>query len=91
VHAGLRENVYTLLQARGWEILPKDAERAKLPGFITVWPHGENFEVLNQAFKEMYPEATASSDDVSLMVVWIGGRLPYQFTEPDEDSSTVQS
>ena len=89
-HAELLENVYTLLQARGWDILPIDAERLRLPGFITVWPHGENFEVLNQAFKDMYPEAAASSNDVSLMVVWISGRLPYQFTEAEEDSSEAQ-
>jgi hypothetical protein len=89
-HSGLRENVFALLQARGWEILPLDAERARLPGFITVWPHGENFEVLNQAFIEMFPDASASSDDVSLMVVWISGRLPYQFTEAEEASSESQ-
>ena len=86
-NSGLRENVYALLQARGWELLPIDAERTKLPGFITVWPHGENFEVLSQAFKEMFPEATASNDDVALMVVWISGRLPYQFTEAEGDLS----
>jgi hypothetical protein len=90
-HSGLRENVYALLLARGWEILPIDAERVKLPGFITVWPHGENFDVLSQAFKEMFPEAAVSSDDIALMVVWISGRLPYQFTEADGDSNNLQS
>ncbi len=90
-HAGLREEIYTLLQARHWEILPIDAERDRLPGFITVWPHGENFDVLNQAFKEMFPEATVSSDDVSLMVVWISGRLPYQFTDSEEESNASGS
>ena len=86
-HVGLQENVYALLQSRGWEILPIDAERARLPGFITVWPHGENFDVLNQAFNDMYPEAAASRNDVSLMVVWMSGRLPYQFAGADVESS----
>jgi hypothetical protein len=86
-HANLREKVYTLLQSRNWEILPIDAERAMLPGFITIWPHGENFDMLNQAFKEMFPEEAVSTDDVSLMVVWISGRLPYQFTETEGDSN----
>jgi hypothetical protein len=90
-HAGLRENVYSLLQARGWEILPIDAERARLPGFISIWPHGENFEVLSQAFREMFPVAAASSDDIALMVIWISGRLPYQFTEAEADSNILQS
>lgn len=87
VHTGLRENVFALLQARGWEILPIDAERLKLPGFITIWPQGENFEALSQAYSEMFPEAPASNDDIALMVVWISGRLPYQFTEAEKDSS----
>jgi hypothetical protein len=91
VHAELREKVYLLLQARHWEILPIDAERARLPGFLTVWPHGENFDMLNQAFQEMYPDATASSNDVSLMVVWISGRLPYQVAETEEDTSNPPS
>jgi hypothetical protein len=32
----------------------------------------------------MYPGTDASSDDVSLMVVWLSGRLPYQFVDEDE-------
>jgi hypothetical protein len=80
-HAALKEKVQALLEARQWEILPIDADRTKLPGFITIWPRGENFEVINQAFKEMYPDTEVSDDDVSLMVVWISGRLPYQFTD----------
>jgi hypothetical protein len=89
-HAGLREKVFSLLESRQWEILPVDAERARLPGFITVWPHGENFDVLNQAFREMFTDTNVSDNDVSLMVVWISGRLPYQFAEPIEDSSESQ-
>jgi hypothetical protein len=89
-HAGLREKVYALLESRHWDILPIDAERARLPGFITFWPHGENFDVLNQSFKEMFPDADASNNDVSLMVVWLSGRLPYQFTEKEEDITASQ-
>jgi hypothetical protein len=88
-HAGLREKVFSLLESRHWEILPIDAERERLPGFLTVWPHGENFDLLNQAFNEMFPDTDASSNDVSLMVVWISGRLPYQFSEPKGD--TIES
>ncbi len=91
IHTELRQKVYTLLQERGWDILPIDSERARLPGFLTVWPQGENFEVLNQAFKEKYPDTTISDNDVSLMVVWISGRLPYQFTGTGEDSSIAPS
>lgn len=75
----LRQKVYDLLESRGWEILPPEADRTVIPGFLTRWPKGENFEVLNEAFNEMYPGTEAASDDVSLMVVWLSGRLPYQF------------
>ena len=76
-HADLRQNVYDLLKARNWEVLPPDADRTKLPGFLTHWPEGEDFETLNKAFAEVYPDTAAKTDDVSLMVVWMSGRLPY--------------
>jgi hypothetical protein len=79
VQTELRTMVYDLLVARGWELLPAEADRTVLPGFLTKWPKGETFEVLNEAFREMYPGTEASDNDVSLMVVWLSGRLPYQF------------
>lgn len=87
-HANLREKVFTLLEQRKWEVLPIEADRSKLPGFLTIWPQGENFDGLNQAFKETFPEFETSNNDVSLMVVWLSGRLPYQFTETQESAST---
>ncbi|MFQ5615863.1 MAG: hypothetical protein ACE5GO_05320, partial [Anaerolineales bacterium] len=36
----LRQQVYDLLEAREWEILPIEADRTKLPGFLTTWPAG---------------------------------------------------
>lgn len=81
----LRQKVYDLLVERGWEVLPPEADRRRLPGFLPTWPRGEDFEVLNNAFKEKYPDSDASSDDVSLMVVWLSGRLPYAVEGEDED------
>jgi hypothetical protein len=77
LHAGLRQQVYDLLVNRNWEILPPEADRTQLPGFILVWPKGETFETLNQAFHESYPGSEEKADDVSLMVVWLSARLPY--------------
>jgi len=74
----LRSQVYDLLVSRGWEILPVEADRTKLPGFIPVWPEGEDFDKLGQAFKDRYPSLATNDDDVSLMIVWLSGRLPYQ-------------
>lgn len=82
----LRANVFELLKARGWEVLPPDADRAKLPGFLPKWPKGEDFDVLNKAYAEAHPGAEASADDVSLMVVWISGRLPYHVEEGEDNT-----
>ena len=83
-HPELRQQVNDLLTGRGWEVMLPDADRTRLPGFRTVWPKGEDFDVLNQAFVEKYPEAQVSSDEVSLMVVWLSLSLPYQTDDDDE-------
>lgn len=84
----LRSRAYDLLKSREWELLPPETDRSKLPGFLTVWPKGEDFEALNKAYAEAYPEAHEEEDDVSLMIVWLSGRLPYQQeedTQPTEE------
>ncbi len=82
----LRSQVYELLRQRDWEILPLDANRTRLPGFLTRWPAGEDFETLNQAFAESYPDSNAASDDVSLMTVWLSGRLPVDVQDGEGDA-----
>jgi hypothetical protein len=76
-HADLRIQVHELLTTRGWEILPPKADRTRLPGFIPNFPKEDDFEKLTLTFKEKYPSTDVGDDDISLMVVWIGGRLPY--------------
>jgi hypothetical protein len=80
-HAELRSQIHELLVARGWEVLPPEADRTQLPGFVPTWPKDEDFEKLTLAFKEKYPDAVASDDDISLMIVWVSGRLPFQSPE----------
>jgi hypothetical protein len=82
----LRQQVYDLLVARSWELLPIDADRTRLPGFLTAWPKGEDFDALDKAFLEAHPDKTASDDDVRLMVVWMSGRLPYDVVYDDPPS-----
>ena len=82
-HTGLRSQTHELLAARGWEVLPPEADRTQLPGFVPTWPKDEDFEKLTVAFKEKYPDTEASDDDISLMIVWVSGRLPFQ--SPPED------
>jgi hypothetical protein len=83
VHTGLRSQIHELLAAREWEVLPAEADRTQLPGFIPTWPKEEDFEKLTLAFKEKYPETGVSDDDISLMIVWISGRLPFQSSAED--------
>lgn len=88
-HPELRQQVHDLLSERNWELLPPEADRTKLPGFMIRWPKGEDFDVLNNAFKEKFPESNASSDDVSLMVVWISTRLPYDVPADDDEGDAA--
>ena len=86
IHVDLREHTYKLLSDLGWTILPVEADRTKLPGFLTVWPKGQDFSTLNTAYREKYPQDNISEDDISLMAVWLSGRLPIH--EDDTSNST---
>ena len=83
LHLELRQQVYDLLVERKWELLPPDADRTKLPGFIAAWPKEENYDVLDAAFKEKYPESQVHEYDVRLMIVWMADRLPFDMDEDD--------
>lgn len=85
LHPVLRQQVQDLLLERGWEMLPEDADRTKLPGFLTRWPKQESFEAITTAFHEKYPKEVAEDNDISLMTVWLSGRLPYELVEDEED------
>jgi hypothetical protein len=81
INAPLRQQIYDMLERRGWDLLPLQAERKKLPGFFTKWPKEESFESLTQTYTELYPESEYDSDQVSLMIVWVSVRLPYELVE----------
>lgn len=85
-HSELRQLVYDLMIERGWDVLPADVDRARLPGFALTWPEEENFEVFNAAFVEKYSDVDLNSDDISLMVVWLSARLPYQAEAEGENN-----
>jgi hypothetical protein len=90
LHAPLRQQIYDMLAGRGWDLIPLQAQRKKLPGFFTTWPKTESFETLTQAFAEMYPESEYDSDQVSLMIVWVSTRLPYQMVdEPTQQVTKI--
>lgn len=67
-----------------WPVLPIKVNRAKLSGFFTHWPQGEDFETLYDNYSELFPESQASIDKVSLMVVWLSMRLPYHVSSLED-------
>jgi hypothetical protein len=74
----LRSQIYDLLLERNWKILPIEVDRTRLPGFLTHWPAEDDYDVLYEAFTSKYPDNDASIDEMSLMVVWLAGRLPIE-------------
>lgn len=82
----LRGQVHAMLEAREWKnLLPPDADRSKLPGFMTEWPKSETYDVMDKAFAEMYPDSGAAEYDIRLMAVWVANRLPYELFEDEEE------
>ncbi len=86
IKSELMQQVYHFLKDRAWEILPLDADRTKIPGFLTRWPKEETYEVLNQSFNEKYPQSKATDYDVRLMIVWISGRLPFDMVDKSSEN-----
>ncbi len=85
LYPGLAAEVHALLVERQWpELLPVDADRNEMPGFYASWPQDETFETILAAYKEKYPQSTAGDYDISLMTVWLGGRLPLDSGSAEE-------
>lgn len=78
LHSDLAHKVSDFLQGRGWEVLPLDTDRTRLPGFLTHWPEKDTFEELDDAFAAAYPDDKTHEYDLNLMISWIWGRLPVE-------------
>jgi hypothetical protein len=74
-----------------WPVLPPEIDRTKLPGFYIRWPKGEDYEKLYDHYTKTYPTEEISIDKVSLMVVWLSLRLPYQMEEIESLNTTGSS
>jgi hypothetical protein len=83
-NAELQEQVYGILSGFGWKLLPPEANRTRLPGFLTQWPEEEDYDIIYDTYEETYPEGEYSIDEVSLMAVWISLRLPVEKVSKDE-------
>lgn len=86
LHTDLAAAVWKVLSGHEWEPLPLELNRGKLPGYQVKWPKKDTFEVLQQDVRKENAALTETDDDISLMVVWLGNRLPYDlFLEGEEE------
>ncbi len=85
LHHELGEFIFTVLTELGWEVFPLDVDRLKMPGFIPQWPDTHDFSSINKLFDEKFPGKNFTNDQISLMIVWVSLRLPYD----QDDSSNV--
>ncbi len=81
INSAHRERIYEFLVNKNWELLPIEADRSLLPGFMIEWPKESSFEVLIQEFREKFPDIVISDDDISLLTVWVSNRLPYEMVD----------
>jgi hypothetical protein len=87
-HEGLKKVVWEILTDKNWQPDALELDRTTLPGFKIDWPKKDTFEVLIKTVRERQPAINESDDHISLMVVWIGNRLPYNIFEESETSTT---
>ena len=87
LHPELAQTTFDVLQEKEWQNLqPLTLDRSKLPGFQIHWPKTDTFEVLIKAVRSRNALENESDDNVSLMAVWLGLRLPYDlFNEGEEE------
>jgi hypothetical protein len=76
VNQDLRQQVFDILSNLNWKLLPIEADRSRLPGFLTQWPEEDDYEKIFDDFSKIYPDSDCGIDDVSLMAVWLSLRLP---------------
>ena len=90
LHEELKGNIFETLTQKGWQLHPPQLDRSQLPGFATDWPKEDSFEVICKCVREALPDLKESDDNISLMAVWVGNKLPYNlFTGENEDSSNA--
>lgn len=77
LHLDLKSKMAELLAARNWTIPPVNEDHSHLTGFRLDWPKEDTFDVLIEALRTESPDLQESDDNISLMAVWIGNRLPY--------------
>lgn len=87
LHPELKNVMGTVLQEKGWQVLDLSLDRSGLPGFMIDWPKADTFEEIIKSVKTAIPGLEETDDNISLMAVWIGNKLPYNLYAADEENS----
>jgi hypothetical protein len=92
LHEPLAKVIIEILTEREWaSLLSIEMDRSKLPGFLIHWPKQDTFEILSKAVQEKDPQLQESDDNISLMAVWMGNRLPYDlFAEEEKEEKKAE-
>jgi hypothetical protein len=86
IHSDLRKKTHAILVENGWKIPALPEDRTLQTGFQLDWPKEHKFEFFCQQIREKHPDTQESDDEISLMVVWTGNRLPFNLYAEAEDS-----
>ncbi|KAF0111495.1 MAG: hypothetical protein FD147_846 [Chloroflexi bacterium] len=84
LHPELKKALDETLTEKGWQPLAYDLDRSLLPGFMIDWPKKDTFELLIKTLRDTHPNLLESEDNISLMAVWVGNRLPYNLYNEEE-------
>jgi hypothetical protein len=79
----LRGQVFETLSNLSWQMLPIEADRSRLPGFLPQWPEEDDYEKIYGDFTKIYPDSDYGIDDVCLMAIWLSLRLPVEKVSKD--------
>lgn len=76
IEENLANQVMEWLKAEKWEDLALRRDFDDSLGFKNDWPDETPLETIIKKFQENNPDLEISKDDLSLMILWVSGRLP---------------
>jgi hypothetical protein len=76
INPDLANEVKSWLEDKGWEDLALVREYDEDGGFKSDWPEDFGSEDLIADFQKDHPESSFEPDDITLMALWVSGKLP---------------
>ena len=76
----LAGEVKSWLDSEGWKDLSEEKTFEESKGFLHDWPDNLSVEELTEKFLKAHPKLDVNEEDLTLMILWIFGRLPDEET-----------